>query len=117
MSATGVSNFIPQSTYFIQQGPFFSIFGYFKGDVDAVNSVSLELDIAPGTTSILANRTLTMSSNRGVAGAKAFSAVFDGNVSSTRVSLKANTFDQSVCVPANQTNTTFYYNLTYISGS
>lgn len=116
ISVTGCNNVLdPQTTHFVQQGNFFTIFGYFRGDVQAVNSVTLQLDIAPGTTSSLANRTLYFGSNKGLAGSKAFIAGSDGNVSPTRVSLTTNTYDQSVCVAANQLNTTFYYNLTYIS--
>lgn len=116
ISVTGCINVVDsQNTHYTRVGNTYQIFGFFRGDVQAVNKVTLELDVVPGSNSSLSNRSFYLMSNKNAAGAKAFVTSSDGNTAPNRLSLGCNTFDQSNAVAANQVDTTFYYELTYMS--
>jgi len=116
IALTGATNlFDPQGTKMFRINNTYTLFGFFICDVQAVNRVTMTFDVAPGTASSLANRTISLVSNKNTAGAKAFVSSIDSNVTATRIAISSNTFDQSVAVPANQIGTTFYYQFIYVS--
>ncbi len=117
ITPTNVTNFVSQNTYYTFVGSAYVIYGYFRADINnAVNNVNISIDLAPGTSNQIARRMSIFGCNRGIAGAKAMMLQNDNNNTSTNLSLTCFTYDQSTVVAANQTNTTFYYNISYISG-